>query len=297
MFRRRVGPSYKSFKNAGNYTDIYSIWFRYKRPVTYSAIGLGVFYAANLEEVPYSHRIRFMLCPPWVEQWVGDMGYSQLMHQLRGQLLPDSNSQVRMVKSVMRDLINVSGLSKDIDWEIHVVGGNNPPNAFILPGGKVFVFSSILPICKDADGLATVLSHELAHQICRHNAENMSTSPLYMLFGMMLYAATGSVALERTITNGVLRLPASRKMETEADYVGLIMMSKACFNPAAATGLWQRMVQMEQQQGMSVPEFLSTHPASSRRIEDIKTHLPEAERVRDEYCGHKTINDFFSGMN
>lgn len=279
---RPGGPSYKykSFTNSGAAYN----WNSYRRPlIGFLALGAG-FYAINLEQVPFSKRWRFMICPRWLEKQVGYMGYKQVMMQYGRALLPDNHSDVRQVRSVMKRLIAVSGI-EDADWEVHVIGGNNPPNAFVLPGGKVFVFQSMLPLCQDADGLAAVLSHETAHQVCRHSAESLSKSPLYLAISLALFTMFGSAQLGDLLIGMGLKLPASREMETEADRVGVMMMAKACFQPEAAVGFWQRMLAMEKRKGEWAPELLSTHPASSRRIENIKQELPEAQQIREENCG------------
>lgn len=241
----------------------------------------GIFYLSNLEEAPVSHRTRFLWVPEWLEQKIGANDYSTTLEQYRGRLLPDNHPTVKNVKSVMSRIIEVGGSRPNLDWKVHVVHDPQaPPNAFVLPGGKVFVFSSILPICQNDDGLATVLAHEYAHQMARHSAEGLSKAPIYTIVGfglqMLLDGWIGAF-----VANAFLRLPASREMETEADYIGLMLMSEACFDPKASTGFWKRMTansQMRVAGGKPPPEFLSTHPSNNNRISNIEKWLPEAER-------------------
>lgn len=296
MFRRfyssgfRIGgPSYKykSFTNAGASYN----WEKLRRPlIGFVALGAG-FYVLNLEQVPFSNRRRFMICPRWLETQVGAMGYKEVMMQYGNSLLPSNHPDVRRVRSVMERLIAVSGI-KDAEWEVNVIGGNNPPNAFVLPGGKVFVFSSMLPLCQDTDGLAAVLSHETAHQVCRHSAESLSKSPFYLAISLALYTIFGSAQLGDVLISMGLRLPASREMETEADRVGLMMMAEACFRPDAAVSFWQRMLVMEKQKGDWVPELLSTHPASAHRVDNIKAELPKANQIWQEHCGNSILSQW-----
>lgn len=257
-------------------------------------------YVANLEPAPVTGRKRFMIVSRELEKYLGDQGYEEMMQQVKPFLLPDYHPEVRMVKDVMRRLIKVcdetNALGPDIDWKVHVIDDpNSPPNALVLPGGKVFVFRSILPICANKDGLATVLAHETAHQVARHSAENLSRGPIYMILGLIMYTITGSEAVNQFLISSLLRLPASREMETEADYIGLMLMSKACFNPAESVNLWKRMGQMEAQLskrnylGVNTPEFLSTHPSSQSRITYLEEKQPEAQRVRElSGCDQKT---------
>ncbi len=167
-------------------------------------------------------------------------------------------------------------------WEFNLV--NDPSvNAWAMPGGKVVVYTGILPVAQNENGLATVMGHEVAHAVAQHGNERMSQGLLTQLGGMAL-----SVALSQnpSQTNnlfmaaygmgtqiGVL-LPYSRLQESEADQLGLIFMALAGYDPRQALGFWQRMA--AQSEGGSPPEFLSTHPAHETRMERIKDYLPEA---------------------
>jgi predicted Zn-dependent protease len=143
-------------------------------------------------------------------------------------------------------------------------------NAFVIPGGKVFVFSGILPIARNDDGLAAILGHEIAHNLARHGAERMSSlvmlEPIRWLFifldstgyTMGLGRLLGEIALDLGLSR-----PASRKQESEADYIGLLMMAKSCYDPAEAVKVWERMETAQKAQGQEVPQWLSTHPSVS----------------------------------
>lgn len=285
----RSYATYRSFKNSRiGPLDYLGLLYRHWKAVTVVVAGGGVFYYTHLERAPISNRRRFMVVSKEMEQSIGSEGYDEVLKQYGSKLLPEHHPQVLRVKRIMKNIIKVSGLD-DLDWRVHVV--NDPsasPNAFVLPSGKVFVFNTILPICGNDDGLATVLAHETAHQVARHTAENLSKAPIYMLVGLAIYFATGSRLLDNLITSSLLRLPASREMETEADFIGLMMMSRACYNPEEAVHVWERMTKFEQQALTSLkngaiagmPEFLSTHPSSSRRIHNIQQWLPEANDAR-----------------
>lgn len=155
---------------------------------------------------------------------------------------------------------------------------------FLRDRGKVFVFSGILPICQDDDGLAAVLGHEISHNLAHHVGEKVSRNFLIALlvFGIVL-SVDVSGQLAHSVLSLLLDLPNSRKQESEADFLGLLMMSQACYDPNAATRLWERMAKAEQH---SPPQFLSTHPASRNRITEIQGWLPQAEekRIQSE-CG------------
>ncbi len=152
-----------------------------------------------------------------------------------------------------------------------------------MPGGKVGVYSGILPITKNSAGLAVVVAHEVAHALANHGGERMSQLLLAQLGGMALSQALSQKPAETQqlammayglgANVGVL-LPYDRKQESEADRIGLILMAQAGYDPQAAISFWQRME--AQGSGGAPPEFLSTHPSHATRISDLRTWLPEA---------------------
>lgn len=177
---------------------------------------------------------------------------------------------------------NLSDELAGYQWEFNLVKNDTTQNAWCMPGGKVVVYSGILPVTKDENGLAVVLSHEISHAIARHGSERMSQELLVQLGGMALSEAIKEKPVEtQSIFNtvygvgsqlGVL-LPYSRDHELEADKLGLIFMAMAGYDPQTAVAFWQRMASMG---GAKPPEFLSTHPSDATRIRKIKSALPEA---------------------
>jgi predicted Zn-dependent protease len=151
-----------------------------------------------------------------------------------------------------------------------------------MPGGKVVVYTGILPVTKDEIGLAVVMGHEIAHAVAQHGAERMSQGLLQQLGGVALSVALQNKPQETQdlfmtaygvgTTVGVM-LPFSRTQESEADRLGLIFMAMAGYNPNYAIDFWTRMAA---QSGGKPPEFLSTHPSDETRIADLKKELPEA---------------------
>ncbi|KAF2100365.1 spap14e8.04 protein, partial [Rhizodiscina lignyota] len=192
--------------------------------------------------------------------------YNEVMEQNRGKLLSEWDPRTKMVHRVLERLIPSSGLT-DQRWEVHVI--NDPePNAFVIPGGKVFVNTGILPICKNDDGLATVLGHEIAHNLAHHAAERLSQAGILSGVAFISWFMTGiDIGLFRLVGNYAFSLPGSRQQESEADYIGLMMMAQSCFNPDAAIGLWDRMDKAEK---VKVPQFLSTHPSSHNRMDKMR---------------------------
>jgi Zn-dependent protease with chaperone function len=229
---------------------------------------------------------------------MGVQMYQQTLQEFSSSLLPEYSAEHRLVSRVLERLIPHSGLSNEENtWEVHVID-DPTPNAFVIPGGKVFVFKGILDVAAGEDGLAAVLGHEIAHNVAHHAAERMSRSFIILPFAIIGSLLVGlDVGIGNWIAKLAFELPGSRKEESEADYIGLLMMAEACFDPRAALGLWQRMEEMEGKRGGggAPPAFLSTHPSSHDRGEKIRGWLGKADEVyqRGE-CGGmgRFVNDF-----
>ena len=179
----------------------------------------------------------------------------------------------------------------DAQWEF-VVFESKEANAFCLPGGKVGVYTGLLPIAKDDAGLATVLGHEIGHAVAHHGAERMSQAMMTQGLGSLAGSAIGSskYAEYQNAFMGVYgvgakvgyELPHSRQQESEADHIGLMYMARAGYDPSAAVAFWERFSAYNQQQsggaGSSwLSGFMRTHPVDTERIADLKKLLPEAQ--------------------
>jgi predicted Zn-dependent protease len=166
-------------------------------------------------------------------------------------------------------------------WEFNLIESKEV-NAWCMPGGKVAVYSGIMPLTKDDAGLATVMGHEIGHAIAHHSAERISQQLAAQAGGTLLGAATSnkSDATQAVVNQlygvggGLILLHYSRSQESEADRLGLTFMAMAGYDPHNAVEFWQRMA--AQNKNGNTPELLSTHPADETRIADIKKHLPEA---------------------
>ncbi|CAH6721597.1 mitochondrial metalloendopeptidase Oma1p [[Candida] jaroonii] len=265
-------------------------------------LGLLGFYLYNQDEAPYTKRRRFLWIPSWLELRIGDMSYQQIYLQYRSSILPKSDPIYREIRGIVDRLLKSAfehefseekiRYLKSLDWEINIINDNSPPNAFILPNGKIFIFSSILGICKDTDGIATVLSHELSHQLASHSMEQMSKQPIYMALSTFLYLATGISYFNDLLIAGFFQMPASREMESEADRIGCELMAKSCFDIYKIPGFWERMNSLEKKQAPRF-EFLSTHPNNDKRIRDIKSWMGDLENIRESSNCNQLYN-FFS---
>jgi predicted Zn-dependent protease len=171
---------------------------------------------------------------------------------------------------------------KDYQWEFNVIENDKTVNAWCMPGGKVAVYTGILPYTKDETGLAVVMGHEIAHALADHGNERMSQGLLVNMGGMALSVALSQrpqqtrelfMTVFGVTTNVGVLLPYSRLHESEADRIGLLVMARAGYDPRQAIPFWERM---EKNDKARPPELLSTHPAPASRVANIKAHLPEA---------------------
>ncbi|KAJ5576401.1 Chaperone tailless complex polypeptide 1 [Penicillium sp. DV-2018c] len=251
------------------------------RPHHFVMIGVGIsgVYMYNTETVEITGRRQFNFISRTQELKMGEESYRDVLASERGKVLPDSHPLTRMVDGVLQRLIPQAPV-EGADWRVHVIDNPGMVNAFVLPGGKVFVYTGILPVCKDEDGLAAVLGHEIAHVVAHHPAERVSNSFL-TLGAVFLFSFVFDVSghFSSFLLNLMYSLPNSRTQEAEADNIGLMMMSKACFDPRAAVELWARMHEKEKQ---APPQFMSTHPSSYNRMEAIQGWLDKAEAIYDD---------------
>ena len=177
---------------------------------------------------------------------------------------------------------NMTARLSEFRWEFNLVDDSSV-NAWAMPGGKVVVYTGILPVAENETGLAVVMGHEIAHVIANHGNERMSQALLTQMGGNALGAALAqqSQATQQVFMTafglgtkvGVL-LPYSRLQESEADHLGLIFMAMAGYDPHASVDFWQRMA--DSKSGGAPPELLSTHPSDESRIRNIRSLIPEA---------------------
>jgi len=189
----------------------------------------------------------------------------------------------RIVKAAKRS--KYAQMAQQFQWEVTVIKDDKTANAFALPGGKMAVYTGIFPMAKTEAGLAAVMGHEVVHALARHGAERMSqgqlTNTVLQVAGAAIGLSGGNpmlgqatmAALGAGAQVGVL-LPFSRKHESEADYVGILLAADAGYDPRESVALWERMGQASAGGGQS--EFLSTHPSHDTRIDQLKEWMPEA---------------------
>jgi len=206
--------------------------------------------------------------------------------------LSDNDSRVQLVRNcglkiqkAVEKFYADKGLSNELKgyaWEFNVVD-EETVNAWCMPGGKVVVYTGILPVTQDEKSLAVVMGHEIAHAVARHGNQRMSQGMLVQFGGAVLSVAlsqkpqlTQQLFLQSFgIGSQLGMLSYSRKHETEADKMGIIFAAMAGYDPEAAVGFWERM---SNGGGQKPPELLSTHPSDEKRIADLKAFMPEAKK-------------------
>jgi predicted Zn-dependent protease len=243
---------------------------------------------SSCSKVPITGREQVHLLPA---SDINSMALTQYQQTLQQSKVINGTPDAALVEKVGRNISNAAiqlmnqlGESDRISgfkWEYHLLDSKEV-NAWCLPGGKIAVYSGLLPITKDEVGLAVVLGHEVGHAIAEHGNERMSQGLIAEMGGMALDVALSSKPEQTRELYGQAYglgaeygalLPFSRTQESEADRIGLVLMAIAGYDPNTAIGLWERM--KAQSQG-APPEFMSTHPSDEHRIEDIKSHIPEA---------------------
>jgi predicted Zn-dependent protease len=246
------------------------------RPLRRSLAALALFAGVLVacETVPITGRTQLNLISEPDEVKMGAQAYREVVGKAKVSGDGVANAQVTRVA---QRIITVSD-KPNLPWEVTVIE-ENQANAFALPGGKIAVYTGMLPITRDDAGLAAVIGHEVGHVLARHSAERVSQQMVAQGLGGALAAGLGTdPALGQQVAGLFaqgLALPWGRKQESEADYIGLILMAKAGYDPRAARDLWVRMG--EASKGRSrPPEFLSTHPSEETRVRQIEEWLPEA---------------------
>ncbi len=240
---------------------------------------LSLFSTVACQTVPITGRSQLLILPEGDEVRMGLQTYQEVLKKSKVSTDPALNETVKRVGS----RIAAATGKTDYQWEFKVIESPQA-NAFCLPGGKVAVYTGILPITRDDAGLAAVLGHEVAHAIARHGGERVSQEMLVQvgLTGTMAALGRGDPATVQSVGSLLgagasvgLLLPWGRAQESEADHLGLIYMAKAGYDPRAARDVWIRMAEASKGGGKP-PEFLSTHPSEATRIKQIEGWLPEA---------------------
>ena len=251
---------------------------------------LFLFFLVSCETVPVSDRKQLILLPDSYINKQSAKAYQQFLS--KANVISKSNSQNQELQTIAKNiedaihqyfiLENKEDPSKKINWEVNLVK-EDQVNAWAMPGGKITFYTKILEIAENEDGIAAIMAHEMAHVIGRHGNERMSQALLLDVATSVAQTATGTTlqggvktAYNLLRTYGIF-LPFGRKQEAESDYLGLVFMTIAGYDPEETIKLWERMGAHAKEKGGSPPEFMSTHPSSENRIENFKKWIPEVK--------------------
>ncbi|NUS38669.1 MAG: M48 family metallopeptidase [Lysobacter sp.] len=232
------------------------------------------------------------------EKALGLQAYQQVLTEQPP--LPKDAQAARQVSEIARRLIakvpevedalaaehglQAPHVERDFDWDVNVIPSDEV-NAFCLPGGKIAVYTGLIPIAENADAMAIVLGHEMTHALLRHGAQRMTQQKLEQMgqvAGAMGGLSQGQLQTVMAVYGYGHALPYARKQETQADEMGLMLAAAACFDPHEAIPFWERMDSASG--GKAPPEFASDHPSSGTRIQDLQSLMPKAEQYRQRFC-------------
>lgn len=261
--------------------------------MTFLGLLLPLALSGGCETNPYTGRSQFLMTSVSDEMKMGAQAYDQVKSDPKMKTSQDPR-EIEPVKRVAARIVEAAKRSKyaemaqQFQWEVTVIKDDQTANAFALPGGKMAVYTGIFPMAKTEAGLAAVMGHEVVHALARHGAERMSqgqaTSIGVQVLGTAAGVGTGSAALGQATMAALgvgaqvgMLLPFSRKHESEADYIGILLAADAGYDPRESVALWERMGQMSG--GGAPAEFMSTHPSHETRIDQLKKWMPEAMAI------------------
>lgn len=274
------------------------------------ALGAAGYYFYNQKTVPYVCDGRYsQYAPDMCRKQLRTMGLEkekQLGLQSYMQILQDEQSRnpraivsggpnydaVQRIGADIARAAQEEAAELDFDWQFNLVDSQQA-NAFALPGGYTAVYTGLMPIAANEDGLAVVMGHEVAHALARHGAERMAQQNIQKIVGMGVSLGTGGMGSGAQqavmgVFGGVSQygfaLPFSRKHESEADFIGLILVARACYDPREAPKLWERM---GANAGANPPEFQSTHPAPETRVQNFEEWMSMAIDIYNQSCTDK----------
>jgi len=260
------------------------------RAVTLLSLLLPLGLLSGCETNPYTGRSQFLMTSVSDEMQMGAQAYGQVKSDPKMKQSQDPR-EIEPVKRVASRIIEAAKRSKyaemaqKFQWEVTVFKDDKTANAFALPGGKIAVYTGIFPMAKTEAGLAAVMGHEIVHALARHGGERMSqgeaTNIGIQVLGTAAGVGTGNTALGQATMAALgvgaqvgMLLPFSRKHESEADYIGILLAADAGYDPRESVALWERMSRMSG--GGAPAEFMSTHPSNETRIDQLKKWMPEA---------------------
>ena len=249
--------------------------------IAIAAVVVGILLlSTHHQTTPVTHRSQHVGLTDAQQMQLGSQEYAKTLRTNRARIV-SSGLQYAEVQRVASRIESIASRDKpNFVWRVTLIK-KNEANAYCLPGGKIVVYTGILPLTENDAGLATVLGHEVAHATAEHVAERIERNHLTEVAAAIIaggVAFTPAQFVRITALLGVgSSLPFSRSQESEADHIGLIYMARAGYDPHQAVAFWKRMRRASQ--GQAPPEFLSDHPSDAHRVERVQGWMPEAVRA------------------
>ncbi|MGH8106114.1 MAG: M48 family metallopeptidase [Arenimonas sp.] len=263
------------------------------------------YWFGNAEQDPFTGEKAHYGASADQEAQMGLEAFQQVLSEERP--LADNDPRAIAITEIAKRLVNVASsveadlaaennmaspkLAETFEWSVAVLESPDA-NAFCLPGGKMAVYTGLIPVTQNENAMAVVMGHEIAHALLRHGSQRIAQQKLMQVGQMAAGVAIGNMdpAQQQMVMSALgvgtqygLALPFGRSHETQADEVGLMLAAAACFNPKEAVPLWERMSQLNG--GQRPPEFASTHPDPTNRIAHLQSLMPKAEKYYAKYCG------------
>jgi len=243
-------------------------------------VGVSLLVHTHRQKTPVTGRTEHVALSDAQQTQLGNQQYAKTLREDRADII-SSGPQYAEVERVAKRIEAVAGRDKPaFVWRVTLLR-KNEANAYCLPGGKIVVYTGILPVTRNDAALATVLGHEVAHATAEHAAERIEREHLTKVAAAIIAGGVAFTPRQYVRVFALLgaadSLPFSRSQESEADHIGLVYMARAGYQPREAVAFWKRMQRASK--GKEPPEFASDHPSDEHRIERIQKWLPEAERA------------------
>jgi metalloendopeptidase OMA1, mitochondrial len=240
-------------------------------------VGVLLLLQTHSQKTPVTHRTEHVGLSDKQQEQLGEQQYEKTLHDDQASII-SSGPDYEQVQRVAKRIEAVAGRDKpDFHWQVTLLR-KNEANAYCLPGGKIVVYTGILPVTQSDAALATVLGHEVAHATAEHSAERIEQDKLTKVAAAIVAGGVAFTPAQYVrvvaLLGGAGSLSFSRKQESEADHIGLVYMARAGYDPRLAVPFWQRMQRAAK--GQEPPEWLSDHPSDAHRIERIRQWMPQA---------------------
>jgi predicted Zn-dependent protease len=246
-------------------------------------VGALVLFQTHRQKTPVTHREQRVALSDKQQMQLGQEEYAKTLRQYKARVISSGAGYTEVQRVAKRIEVVASRDKPNFVWKVTLLR-KNEANAYCLPGGKIVVYTGILPLTQNDAGLATVLGHEVAHATAEHVAERIERQHLAEVAAAIIAGGTAVTPGQYIRIRALLgvgasaaSLPFSRSQESEADHIGLVYMARAGYDPRQAEAFWKRMLRASK--GKEPPEFASDHPSDKHRVERIKQWLPEAEKA------------------